>query len=208
MNMINAINLTKKFGENIIFKDINFRVKKGEIITIVGPSGQGKSTLLRCLAGLETVDKGTIEIDGKVFIKNGVYCSAQERSSILSNIGIVFQDYNLFPNLTAKKNLEIVCNDKNKIDKLLNRFSLYDKQKLYPKSLSGGQKQRLAIIRTLLLEPKIILFDEPTSALDIKNRDEIVQLINELKAENYTIVVVTHDNELVKNLKSEIYKMN
>lgn len=208
MNIINATNLTKTFGNNIIFKNLNFSVKKGEVLTIIGPSGQGKSTLLRCLIGLEKVDDGIIEIAGNTLVKNGVYCAKKEMMEILSDVGIVFQDFNLFPNLNVNQNLKIVCNNENKINSLLKRFQLYDKQSLYPQNLSGGQKQRLAIIRTLLRDPKIILLDEPTSALDKENSNEIVRLIEELKEERYTIIIVTHDNDFVKSLDSKIYVIN
>ncbi len=207
MNIINAINITKKFNDNIVFKNLNFSAKRGEVVTIIGPSGRGKSTLLRCLIGLEKISDGTIEINGKKLVENGKYLNSKEQAEVLSDVGMVFQNYNIFPNLTARQNLEIVQNDKNKINKLLIRFGLYDKQNLYPQNLSGGQKQRLSIIRTLLLNPKIILFDEPTSALDSENRNEIVKLINELKEKMYTVIVVTHDKEFVDCLSSTVYTM-
>lgn len=107
-----------------------------------------------------------------------------------------------------QKNLEIVCKDKERVDELLNKFDLYEKKDLYPQNLSGGQKQRVAIIRTLLLDPKIIIFDEPTSALDDKNHDKIVEIINELEKKYYTIVIVTHDSRLINNLDCKIFDMN
>ena len=207
MNIINAINIKKKFGNNIIFNNLNFEVKKGEVVTVVGPSGKGKSTLLRCLIGLENIDDGTIEIDGKALVKDGIYVSSKKQSEILLEVGMVFQNYNLFPNLTVRQNLEIVKNDSDKINVLLKRFGLYDRQNAYPANISGGQKQRLAIIRAMMLNPKIIFFDEPTSALDKANRGEIVKLINELNAEKYTIVIVTHDKQFVDCLDSTIYDM-
>ena len=207
MNMINAINIKKSFGSNIIFEDLNFSVERGEIVTVVGSSGRGKSTLLRCLVGLEKVDDGTISIDGKKLVEDGVYVRLKDQSKILSEVGIVFQNYNLFPNLTVRGNLEIVKNDEKKIDFLLRRFGLYDRADAYPSKISGGQKQRLAIIRALMLDPKIIFFDEPTSALDENNRGEIVKLIGELNSERYTIVIVTHDMQFVDCLNSKIYEM-
>lgn len=207
MNIINAINITKRFNDNTVFENLNFSAKQGEVVTIIGPSGRGKSTLLRCLIGLEKISDGTIEINGKKLVENGKYIDSKDQAKILSDVGMVFQNHNLFPNLTARQNLEIVQNDKNKIDRLLIRFGLYDKQNLYPQNLSGGQKQRLSIIRTLLLNPKIILFDEPTSALDSKNCNEIVKLINELKKKMYTVIVVTHDKEFVDCLSSTVYTM-
>lgn len=207
MNMIDAININKRFGSSIIFENLNFSVEKGEIVTIVGSSGRGKSTLLRCLVGLEKIDGGTIIIDGKKLVEDGVYAKSKDQSKILSEVGIVFQNYNLFPNLTVRGNLEIVKNDGKKIDSLLRRFGLYDRASAYPSKISGGQKQRLAIIRAMMLDPKIIFFDEPTSALDEDNRGEIVKLINELNSEQYTIVVVTHDMQFVDCLNSKIYEM-
>ena len=207
MDIINAINIRKTFGNNIVFDNLNFKVKKGQVVTVIGPSGKGKSTLLRCLIGLENIDSGTIEIDGKVLVKDGIYVNAKKQSEILSEVGMVFQNYNLFPNLTVRQNLEIVNNDSEKIDMLLKRFGLYDRKDAYPANISGGQKQRLAIIRAMMLNPKIIFFDEPTSALDKDNRGEIVKLINELNAEKYTIVIVTHDKQFVDCLESKIYSM-
>ena len=207
MNIIDAINIKKSFGDNVIFEDLNFSVEKGEIVTVVGSSGKGKSTLLRCLVGLEKIDCGTISIDGKKLVEDGVYVGSKEQSEILSEVGIVFQNYNLFPNLTVRGNLEIVKNDEKKIDELLRRFGLFDRADAYPSRISGGQKQRLAIIRAMMLDPKIIFFDEPTSALDKENRGEIVKLVNELNSERYTIVIVTHDRQFVDCLNSKIYDM-
>lgn len=205
MKIINVTNISKSFGTNKVFENMNFSLEKGEIISIVGPSGRGKTTFLRCLVGLEQIDSGSIEIDGKYLVENGVYSS--EKKEILSKVGIVFQNFNLFPNLTSFQNLEIVCDDKEKIDNLMKRFNIYEKKDLYPQNLSGGQQQRLAVIRTLLKDPKIILFDEPTSALDHENRLEISNLINDLKNQSYSIIVVSHDDKFVELINSRIVKM-
>lgn len=205
MEIINVINISKSFGTNKVFENMNFSLEKGEIVSIVGSSGRGKTTFLRCLVGLEQIDSGSIEIDGKYLVENGVYSS--EKKEILSKVGIVFQNFNLFPNLTSFQNLEIVCNDKEKIDNLMKRFNIYEKKDLYPQNLSGGQQQRLAVIRTLLKDPKIILFDEPTSALDHENRLEISNLINDLKNQSYSIIVVSHDDKFVELINSRIVKM-
>lgn len=207
MNIIKVQNVTKKFNENIVFENLNFSVKKGEIVNIIGESGKGKTTLLRCLVGLEKVDSGTIEINGQKLVEKGKYVNTKMQNEILSNIGMVFQNYNLFPNLKVRQNLEVVCNDSNKIDELLNNFGLYEKQNLYPQNLSGGQQQRVAIIRTLLLNPKIILFDEPTSALDDKNRNQIIKLVNDLQKNSYTIIIVTHDYKLIKELNVRVFNI-
>ena len=200
MKIINATNITKKFNNKTVFENLNFSVNYGEVMCIVGPSGKGKTTLLRCLTNLETIDSGTIEINGNTLVSNGIYVNEKQKEKVLSDIGIVFQHFNLFPNLTTKQNLEIICDNENKINELLNRFRLKDKENAYPDSLSGGQKQRLAIIRTLILDPKIILFDEPTSALDYENRNQILNIINELREKSYTIIIVTHDEKFVSDL--------
>ena len=207
MKIINAINITKKFGNKTVFENLNFSVNDGEVVSIVGPSGKGKTTLLRCLVNLETIDSGTIEINGNTLVSNGIYVDKEQKNKALSDIGIVFQHFNLFPNLTTKQNLEIICDNKDKIDELLKKIGLYDKKDAYPNSLSGGQKQRLAIIRTLILDPKIILFDETTSALDYENRNQIVNIINDLKERSYTIVIVTHDERFVSDLNCSKFKL-
>lgn len=208
MNAIELKKITKRFGDNIVFKDLDLTIQQGETTMILGESGKGKTTLLKCLIGLERIDSGTIKVFEKLLVSNGKYVDEKEQKQILKDVGIIFQNYNLFPNLTLQKNLEIVCKDKEKIDELLNKFDLYEKKDLYPQNLSGGQKQRVAIIRTLLLDPKIIIFDEPTSALDDKNHDKIVKIINELEKKYYTIVIVTHDSRLINNLDCKIFDMN
>lgn len=205
MKIINVSNISKSFGPNKVFANFNFSLDKGEIVVVTGPSGKGKTTFLRCLIGLEQIDSGSIEIDGKYLVKDGVYSSKTEE--ILSEVGMVFQDYNLFPNLTAFQNLEIVYDDKEKIDNLMKKFDIYEKKDLYPQNLSGGQQQRLAIMRTLLKNPKIILFDEPTSALDHINRLEISNLIKDLKEQMYSIIVVSHDDKFVELIDSRIVNM-
>lgn len=205
MKIINVSNISKSFGPNKVFANFNFSLDKGEIVVVTGPSGKGKTTFLRCLIGLEQIDLGSIEIDGKYLVKDGVYSSKTEE--ILSEVGMVFQDYNLFPNLTAFQNLEIVYDDKEKIDNLMKKFDIYEKKDLYPQNLSGGQQQRLAIMRTLLKNPKIILFDEPTSALDHINRLEISNLIKDLKEQMYSIIVVSHDDKFVELIDSRIVNM-
>lgn len=205
MKIINVSSISKSFGPNKVFANFNFSLDQGEIVVVTGPSGKGKTTFLGCLIGLEQIDLGSIEIDGKYLVKDGVYSSKTEE--ILSEVGMVFQDYNLFPNLTAFQNLEIVYDDKEKIDNLMKKFDIYEKKDLYPQNLSGGQQQRLAIMRTLLKNPKIILFDEPTSALDHINRLEISNLIKDLKEQMYSIIVVSHDDKFVELIDSRIVNM-
>lgn len=207
MYIIKAKNISKKFGNNVVFENLNFCAKKDKITAIVGPSGRGKSTLLRCFIGLLDVDKGTIEINGKKMVQNGKYVNKKEKEDILKNISIVFQEHNLFPNLNVINNLKIVKNDDVKIQNLLKDFGLSGKENLYPANLSGGQKQRLSIIRTLLLDPKIILFDEPTSSLDNENRLKIANILKNLNANSYSVVLVTHDEKLLNLIDADIFNM-
>ena len=207
MKAINITNISKSFGPNQVFENLNFYLEKGEIVTITGASGAGKTTFLRCLVGLEKIDSGSIEINGKFLVENGTYADKKEQKTILSEIGIVFQNYNLFPNLTSFQNLKIVCDDENKIKNLMKKFDIYEKRDLYPHQLSGGQQQRVAIIRALVKDPKIILFDEPTSALDQENRIGISNLIKELKKQMYSIIVVTHDEKFIELIESRIFEI-
>lgn len=207
MNAIEVKNISKKFKEKTVFKNLSFNVKAGEITAIVGPSGQGKSTLLRILIGLEKADEGTIKIDGKLLMTEGKYKNKKEQEKILEYVSIVFQEHNLFPNLTALNNLKIVKNDIEKIKKLLKEFGLEGKEDLFPAELSGGQKQRLSIIRALLPEPKILLFDEPTSSLDDNNREIVAAILKSLKEQSYTIILVTHDEKLLNLTQPIVYYM-
>ena len=207
MKAINITNISKSFGPNQVFENLNFYLEKGEIVTITGASGAGKTTFLRCLVGLEKIDSGSIEINGKFLVENGTYTDKKEQKTILSEIGIVFQNYNLFLNLTSFQNLKIVCDDENKIKNLMKKFDIYEKRDLYPHQLSGGQQQRIAVIRVLVKDPKIILFDEPTSALDQENRIGISNLIKELKKQMYSIIVVTHDEKFIELIESRIFEI-
>ncbi|MDR2074060.1 MAG: ATP-binding cassette domain-containing protein [Oscillospiraceae bacterium] len=193
MKTIETINLYKKFGEKEILKNINFSSENGEIIAITGKSGIGKTTFLKCLAGLEKIDSGAIKTSG--------------------SIGYIFQNFNLFPHLVVKQNIEIPAlnakiYDKRTIseisEKLIKQFKLECVQNCYPANLSGGQKQRAAIARALILNPEIILFDEPTSSLDPELVKELTEIIKKLAKQNYTILIVTHDIEFAKQTADRI----
>lgn len=199
MYAIETIGITKKFENNIIFENLNFRAKEREVTSILGPSGRGKTTLLRCLAGLENIDSGTIKIFGEIL-------NNKNKDSIIRNIGFVFQNLNLFPNLTVMQNLKIVLNSQEKAQNLINQFKLNGKENEFPKNLSGGQKQRVAIARTLMLEPKILIFDEPTSALDQELVSEFIKIILDL-ASNRTIIIVTHDTNFAKKSSDNIFEI-
>lgn len=206
--MLSVKHLKKKFGKISVLKDISFDVEKGDILAIVGPSGSGKSTLLRCLNMLEVPTSGKI-------IFEGVNLTSKEANLPLvrEKMGMVFQQFNLFDHLTVMENLILAPiklkvmgegNAKRKAIELLKMIDLYDKMDTYPSSLSGGQKQRIAIIRTLMMEPDIILFDEPTSALDPLMVGEVLDLIKRLANSNKTMIIVSHEINFVRNIASKV----
>ena len=200
MYAIETIGITKKFGNNIIFENLNFKAKENEITSILGPSGKGKTTLLRCIAGLENIDIGTIKIFGEIL-------NNKNKDNLIKNIGFVFQTLNLFPNLTVLQNLKIVLNSPEKAQSLINKFRLNGKENEFPKNLSGGQRQRVAIARALMLKPKILIFDEPTSALDQELISEFLKIIRDLINQNRTIIIVTHDTNFAKNSSDNIFQI-
>lgn len=202
--------VSKYYGDDLIFNNVNLKVKKGEVISLVGKSGSGKSTLLKCINCLENIDNGKIKF-------KGIDISEISPVELRQKIGIVFQDYNLFEHLTVLDNLIIGLikikgySKKESIYKALNilkKVDLIDKKDKYPDELSGGQKQRVAIARTLLMEPDIILLDEPTSALDKEMKDSVLELINELIDEDMTLIVVSHEEEFVNKVSDRIFSFN
>lgn len=200
MYAIETIGITKKFGNNVIFENLNFKAKEREVTSILGPSGRGKTTLLRCLAGLENINNGAIKIFGEIL-------NNKNKDNLIKNIGFVFQNLNLFPNLTVMQNLKVVLNSPEKAQNLINKFKLNGKENEFPKNLSGGQKQRVAIARALMLEPKILIFDEPTSALDQELISEFLKIIRGLINQNRTIIIVTHDTNFAKNCSDNIFEI-
>lgn len=203
-------NVSKYYGDDLIFNNVNLKVKKGEVISLVGKSGSGKSTLLKCINCLENIDNGKIKF-------KGIDISEISPVELRQKIGIVFQDYNLFEHLTVLDNLIIGLikikgySKKESIYKALNilkKVDLIDKKDKYPDELSGGQKQRVAIARTLLMEPDIILLDEPTSALDKEMKGSVLELINELIDEDMTLIVVSHEEEFVNKVSDRIFSFN
>lgn len=206
--MLKVKNLNKSFNNKKILKNITFNVEKGDRLAIIGPSGCGKSTCLRCLNMLETPDSGDIIFDNINLMNN-----KNKLSEIRRHIGMVFQSFNLFLNLTVLENI-ILAPTKLKImnktesikeaKKLLKRFNLIDKINNYPKELSGGEKQRVAIIRTLIMKPKIILFDEPTSALDPEMVNEVEDVIKTIAFEGMTMIIVSHEMKFIKNVATKV----
>jgi polar amino acid transport system ATP-binding protein len=189
-----------------VLKGIDLEVNEGEVVAVIGPSGGGKSTLLRCLNKLETIEKGTIIIDGETLAKetaNGAeYASLEDTRRIVCKMGMVFQQFNLFPHMTVLENLieapvQVQKRNKEEVIKeaeaLLEKVGLSEKRDVYPRKLSGGQQQRVAIARALAMKPAIMLFDEPTSALDPELTGEVLRTMRELAEEKMTMVVVTHE---------------
>ena len=206
--MLSVKNLKKSFGKNTVLKDISFDVSTGDIIAIVGPSGSGKSTLLRCLNMIETPSSGKIVFEGTNLVDKKTNLSL-----VREKIGMVFQQFNLFNHLSVLDNLMLAPvklkvmgegSAKRKAIMLLEKIGLKDKALSYPSSLSGGQKQRVAIIRTLMMDPDIILFDEPTSALDPEMIGEVLDLIKMVASENKTMIIVSHEMSFVKSIANRI----
>ncbi|MDR0880057.1 MAG: amino acid ABC transporter ATP-binding protein [Clostridioides sp.] len=206
--MINIKNLTKKFGDLTVLKNIDLEIKKGEILVIVGPSGSGKSTLLRCMNLLEVPTGGEVIFEGKNIADKKVNID-----SVRQKIGMVFQNFNLFPHKSVIDNIKLApiklgkMSDKEATEKaetLLKRVGLFEKKDGYPSQLSGGQKQRIAIARALAMEPDMMLFDEPTSALDPEMVGEVLDVIKELAKEGMTMAIVTHEMGFAKEVADRV----
>lgn len=217
MNMIEIKNLKKSFGNEMILKEISFNVEQGDVVAIIGNSGSGKSTLLRCLVDLERPDDGTIKVGEDYMLKDGKISDSQSLKKINMNMGMVFQNYNLFPHLTVTENLvmpyvAIKAGTKEKAyercNELLEKVGMLHRKDNYPGTLSGGEKQRVAIARALMLSPKVMLFDEPTAALDPRLTNDIFEIINQIAKENMTILVVTHELNFAKMVANKIVFMS
>lgn len=206
---LNVSNLSKSFGSNQIIDGYHLDVNPGEISIVVGESGSGKTTLLRMINNLEAVDKGSIVLDGVPLVENGIYQPAQNIKHYQQKIGLVFQDYQLFPNLTVLDNL-LLAPMSNKFDTqenlinqakmLLEQMGLPGREDTKPGQLSGGQKQRVAIARAMMMNPSLLCFDEPTSALDEKTVAKVAELIRQLGNQGMMILIITHDRNLVNLL--------
>ncbi|BFK66911.1 amino acid ABC transporter ATP-binding protein [Flavonifractor plautii] len=210
--MIAVEHLTKRFGKNLVLDDISETIEQGEKVVVIGPSGSGKSTFLRCLNLLEQPTKGTITFDGTVITDPKVDIDAIRRQ-----MGMVFQHFNLFPNMTIRKNITLApvktkLMGQEEADalalSLLKRVNLEDKADAYPNQLSGGQKQRIAIVRALAMKPKVMLFDEPTSALDPEMVGEVLEVMKELADEGMTMVVVTHEMGFAREVGTRVLFMD
>lgn len=230
MPILEVENLTKSFGNTEVLKGISFSMEEGDVLSIIGSSGSGKTTILRCINSLETADGGKISVDGKIVFDGadkGRKISKEEERERRSHVGLVFQSFNLFPQynvlenvtlamkLAAKKRPDYKANKKQifaDIEKsakaIIAKMGLSDKLRNYPCELSGGQQQRVSIARALALNPKILFFDEPTSALDPELTGEILKVIKELARERMTMVIVTHEMSFARDVSDKVIFMN
>lgn len=219
--MLKATNIKKNFGKLEVLKGVDLEVNKGDVIAIIGPSGSGKSTFLRCVNLLETVDGGSLEIDGEyLFREEGGkihFAETAKKRALRKRLGMVFQDFNLFPHLSVMQNLMLAPLQEDNASKaaveancseLLRKVGLSSKEKSYPCELSGGQQQRVAIARALALNPEILCFDEPTSALDPELTGEVLAVMKQLAAEHMTMVVVTHEMGFAGEVANEVLFMD
>ena len=206
--MIEFHNVHKSFGDLEVLKGINFKIEKGQVVTLIGPSGSGKSTILRCINLLERPTSGTVLIEGVDITEKKT-----DIQKIRKDIGMVFQHFNLFPHMTGMENMIYAPTHVNKVSKeeaqkkameLLALVGLTEKADAYPGKLSGGQKQRIAIARALAMEPKIMLFDEPTSALDPEMVKEVLAVIKELAHTGITMALVTHEMGFAREVSDRI----
>ena len=212
MAILEVKNLKKNFGKVKVLKDISFELQEGQVLTILGSSGGGKTTLLRCLNFLETADAGEIWVDGKQLLTS----SEEELRKNRLHFGLVFQNFNLFPQYSALQNITLAPTlhkmgtpqeiTENAL-KLLEQVGLSDKAKSYPYQLSGGQQQRLAIARALAMKPHILCFDEPTSALDPELTGEVLRAIRALKDKGHTMIVVTHEMDFARAVSDVVMFM-
>ena len=209
--MIDVKHLSKSFGDHLVLDDISEHVSPGENVVIIGPSGSGKSTFLRCLNLLEQPTAGTITFAGTEITDPKVNIDAMRRQ-----MGMVFQHFNLVPNMTVRRNITLApvqtklmsqAEADAEADKLLARVGLADRGDSYPSALSGGQKQRIAIVRSLAMHPKVMLFDEPTSALDPEMVGEVLDVMKELAHEGMTMVVVTHEMGFAREVGDRVLFM-
>jgi len=208
---IRVTSLYKSFHKLEVLRDVSLDVKEGEVVCVIGPSGGGKSTFLRCINRLEEVSSGEVRM-GDIVITD----PKTNINKVREHIGMVFQSFNLFPHLTAKKNIMLAPTSLRKMKKdkaeekavaLMARVGLSDKLDNYPHELSGGQKQRVAIARALAMQPDVMLFDEPTSSLDPEMVGEVLQVMKELAGEGMTMVVVTHEMGFARDVADRVFLM-
>ena len=221
MTFVNMERIEKRFNNQTVLRDVSLKMNRGEIVSIIGPSGSGKSTFLRCLGQLETIDGGSITVEGTVLAStdaNGTvnYASQETQHDLLLRMGMVFQSFNLFPHMTVLDNIMIAprmvkgMKDEDILpiaEQLLKKVGLWEKRDMYPSRLSGGQQQRVAIARALAMNPEIMLFDEPTSALDPELTGEVLKTIKQLADDHMTMIIVTHEMNFAREVSDRIIFM-
>ena len=221
MTFVNMERIEKRFNNQTVLRDVSLKMNRGEIVSIIGPSGSGKSTFLRCLGQLETIDGGSITVDGTVLAStdaNGTVNNASQETQhdLLLRMGMVFQSFNLFPHMTVLDNIMIAprmvkgMKDDEILpiaERLLNKVGLWEKRDMYPSRLSGGQQQRVAIARALAMNPEIMLFDEPTSALDPELTGEVLKTIKQLADDHMTMIIVTHEMNFAREVSDRVIFM-
>lgn len=216
MAFIEMRDIHKRFGATEVLRGCSLLREQGGVTAIIGPSGSGKSTFLRCLCHLETIDTGSIRVRGETLVEDGVYAPPAQIRAVCGQMGMVFQQFNLFPHMTVLENIMIapkVVRGMSEADILplaeaqLERVGLAAKKDVYPSNLSGGQKQRVAIARALAMQPEIMLFDEPTSALDPELTGEVLKTIRRLAEEHMTMILVTHEMAFAKSVADHVLFM-
>ncbi|GHT75135.1 polar amino acid ABC transporter ATP-binding protein [Spirochaetia bacterium] len=215
--MIKTVGVSKAFGTNQVLKDVSLTVEQKEVVSIIGPSGSGKSTLLRCITHLELADGGSITLTGQNMVRDGVYAHKDALREICLKVGLVFQNFNLFPHFSVTRNIteaqvHVLRRSPEEAEKraqtLLTKMGLSDKAASYPGELSGGQQQRVSIARALALDPEVLFFDEPTSALDPELTGDILKVIRGLAAEKMTMVIVTHEIPFAREVADRVLFMD
>ncbi|PWL44088.1 amino acid ABC transporter ATP-binding protein [Christensenella sp. MSJ-20] len=216
MEMIRVTQLGKSFGSEAVLRDVSFTVEKGETVAIIGASGAGKSTMLRCLIGLERADSGSILVEGEAILRDGSYQDEKTCRRICGKMGMVFQSFNLFPHISVLDNLiyapvhvrkESRASAVERAMEHLRMVGLVGKEAAYPGQLSGGQKQRVAIARAMMMDPDMLLFDEPTSSLDPQLTAEVLAVMRDLAARRMTMVVVTHEMGFAREAADKVLFM-
>ena len=217
MPFLEVKNIKKSFGKTKVLKDVSFSLEKGQVLAIIGSSGSGKTTLLRCLNFLETPDAGEIIVGGKSLLASGKKLSDQQIRENRLHFGLVFQNFNLFPQYNVLKNVTLAptllkLDTRERLEErarmLLDQVGLLEKLENYPYQLSGGQQQRVAIARALALHPEVLCFDEPTSALDPELTGEVLRVIRGLKNDDSTMIVVTHEMEFARSVADVVIYMS
>ena len=217
MEIVSVQHLSKSFGTLEVIRDISFSVREGEVLAIIGPSGSGKSTLLRSVTHLEEVSGGTIRVAGLDMVSDGVYADPETLRSICLKVGLVFQNFNLFPHFSVLENVTEAqirvlgrkpSDAAHRARSLLAKMGLADKESAYPFELSGGQQQRVSIARALALDPAVLFFDEPTSALDPELTGEILKVIRALASDKMTMVIVTHEMAFARDVADRVIFMD